>query len=159
MHKMQTMVTDVRRVRSSVCLTHGFCARVIRCSLCQITLATCLSEHVLKNLVLIVTPCGKFLDTSLPQNVMCRAPRAHQHSWSIERRRAPSPFLWLPTSYSLAACQVSNSWLLLVGRNYWRKSVWNPIAKTCVITIPHADHTEHTNELHKVWLLNCYVRI
>jgi len=43
MHEMQTIVTDVRSVCPSVCLSRSrlHCAGVIRCSLCQITLASC----------------------------------------------------------------------------------------------------------------------
>jgi len=46
MHEMQTIVSDVCGVCQSVChvaqLTQLHCARVIRCSLCQMTLASCL---------------------------------------------------------------------------------------------------------------------
>jgi len=45
MHEMQTIVTDVHGVCQSVCPSRGsarlHCAWVIRCSLCQITLASC----------------------------------------------------------------------------------------------------------------------
>jgi len=41
MHEMQTVVTDVRGVSPSVCLSICLSRGVIRCSLCQITLALC----------------------------------------------------------------------------------------------------------------------
>jgi len=47
MHEIQTIATDVRDVCLSVCLSRGsarlYCAGVIWCSLCQITLASCRS--------------------------------------------------------------------------------------------------------------------
>jgi len=55
MHEMQTIVTQLTDVRG-VCLSVGLsvmayqlarahCARVIRCSLCQITLAYCFTDY------------------------------------------------------------------------------------------------------------------
>jgi len=41
MHEMQPIVADVHAVYLSVCLSVSVCV-VIQCSLCQITLASCL---------------------------------------------------------------------------------------------------------------------
>jgi len=78
MHEMQTIVTDVRDVCPSVCLSRAStrrcvqCVRCIRCSLCQITLASCspvCGLGCMQNLHISVADCEVVVEPPCQLNV------------------------------------------------------------------------------------------
>jgi len=171
MHDMQSIVTNVRRVGQSVRLLRGssrlHCVGVIRCSLCQITLASC--SQIFSTLVISLSlqdwlcefwPMIRRLDlitsgrlSRLMVNFWLRANSAFYlmtaccFTWTVERS------LWtLPDTFDRTAPIANRSWVYPNTEMRWSRRdtetglMWPEIQGHCSLIAPYASYYQQWTE-------------